>query len=250
MFKINIEQDFKDFFGVEREEFLSKFDLNDVNKIKRFAFNQIKPHDKESAKLVYHSPWLNAFNLSKIGVDFFEKSQVNPQLHKNPVIQIPLREFKDKNISILDFGCGLANYSIALYSLGYKDISLADIPTMTFKFLRFLCTRYKISVKFLEIKNENWLKDNKFHYIINSEVMEHLWNPVEEMRELLAHLYPGGWMYLSTFFNDLGGEDPTHLSHNNKFQDSELWYKELEKIGLYRKIRDENGVWKGFRKID
>ena len=90
---------------------------------------------------------------------------------------------------------------------------------------------------------------DKYDYIISSEVLEHVWEPEEVLVHMIDHLKDDGVMYLSTFFDDMRGQDPTHLVQNTKrYNSPDTWLAIVKNKGLVPTIFDMNGVPKGFKK--
>ncbi len=87
-----------------------------------------------------------------------------------------------------------------------------------------------------------------FDFILSHEILEHHNNPVKAVWEMVCHLRMGGLLYLSTFFNNINGQDPTHLEYNQIYQDSYLWESTLRILGLGPAENNENGVLKIYRK--
>lgn len=87
-----------------------------------------------------------------------------------------------------------------------------------------------------------------YHIVISHEVLEHCADPVAELQWLVSLMWPGGILFLSTFFNSCGGHDPTHLDEHARFQDTELWFEVVRGCGLELHAKDPRGVEKFFRK--
>lgn len=93
---------------------------------------------------------------------------------------------------------------------------------------------------------EGFESQGPYNLVYSSEVMEHLLDPVGEIQRIARCMEPGGYLYLSTFFNDCHGKNPQHLTENNVFQDVDLWMSEVRRAGFDLAGHDENGVAKVF----
>ena len=150
---------------------------------------------------------------------------------------------------ILDYGCGNGMLAFGLKHMGFNDITLADIPHRYNRFLKFISDKYGLGFRFIPVETWNeYPLDQKYDVIICNEVLEHVWEPEITLLHLTEHLEQLGYLYLSTFFNDMNGHDPSHLVKNNVYQDVDKWFGIVEGMGLKKAFQDENGVWKIWQK--
>jgi SAM-dependent methyltransferase len=105
-----------------------------------------------------------------------------------------------KNPVIADFGCGLAQHSIALAEklrdMGASPrLVLIDIPTMRKDFLAFLCAKLNLPADLLDSTRAKPLPElPAFDALIATEVFEHLHDPVAYFDAFDARLAPGGFI--------------------------------------------------------
>ena len=94
----------------------------------------------------------------------------------------------NKNINILDAGCGNGNYAFYLSSFGYKNIIAVDlfndIDTKDFKY-------YKASI------NQLPFNDNQFDFIYSNSVIYYLDNPKEGIEEFNRVLKKDGMLFFT-----------------------------------------------------
>jgi len=253
---VNAEQDFQEFFHKSRTEVIEpieKYVRMGCNEdyIKREAFAKYQPKNREELAKLYDSDEMLSMYARNVGDNWFTAlSQISENEKRvSYVYKIAFDLFSDrKDVSILDYGCGSAIYPFKLYFQGFNNITIADIPHRHFKFLQFLCKKYQVGMKFLPLENDTSLVE-KYDYIINSEVLEHVWEPEEVLKHMIEHMKDDGIMYLSTFFDDMRGQDPTHLVQNTKrYNDPDIWLNKVRQHGLIPTIFDMNGVPKGFQK--
>jgi 2-polyprenyl-3-methyl-5-hydroxy-6-metoxy-1,4-benzoquinol methylase len=183
-----------------------------------------------------------------------QEKPVLPQVLANVMVSTQRGYVSDRKLyftprSILDYGCGIGMTALGLKKMGFEDITLADIPHRYNKFLKFLSDKYNLGFRFVpvEIWNEYPL-ERKYDVIICNEVLEHVWEPEVTLLHLTEHLEQLGYLYLSTFFNDMNGHDPSHLVKNNVYQDVDKWFGIVEGMGLKKAFQDENGVWNIWQK--
>jgi len=95
---------------------------------------------------------------------------------------------KNKNIEILDAGCGIGNLSKRLLEKDYKNILTLDTTN-----------KLKVNVPFIKADlNEDLEFEKKFDIIVCQEVIEHLENPRHLLRELKKILKKEGLIILTT----------------------------------------------------
>lgn len=245
--------DFKDYFGKTKEDIYKEINCED-SEIRHQIYAIIKPKCESDARLMYMIQTYATTYLRAIVNNYFTiieneaRENISVMGYGSEMIYRTALDHLDKEVNILDYGCGSAIYSLNLYFMGFKNITVADIPHSFFKFLEFLCKKYGVGIKFIPIEKECASLEADYDYIICSEVLEHVWNPDIVIQHLSEHLKSGGYMYLSTFFNDMNGHDPLHLKHNNIYQDVEKWFSVVESMGVKRAYTDKNGVLKIFRK--
>lgn len=222
------------------------------NPLRRYIFAKYNPKSREDLFRMYQDDAYLARDMINMTDNYFESLQTLTEHEKNIsyIYKIAFDKFSNnKDIPILDYGSGIAIYALKLYFQGFTNITIADIPHKYLKFLEYRCKKYGINIKFIYLENDQSLKD-KYKYIINSEVLEHVWEPEEVLEHLKEHLDDDGILYLSTFFDDMHGEDPTHLVQNTiRYNDPSTWLKVVKSHGIEPFIFDMNTVPKGFRKI-
>jgi len=119
----------------------------------------------------------------------------------------------NKEIEILDFGCGIGMNAYELLKKGYIHITCADVLGETFDFCQFVLKKEKLkSVRFLPVPIHPEFK-NKFDLIISFDVLEHV--PDEEFEETINKLIElkkeNGTFFITTSF----GLQEAHPMHFN-----------------------------------
>lgn len=241
----SLEEDIEEFMGIPYEEVvIHVVNAKDDAEYRRKLWESMFPRGitKENIWDYYRSKQYAAF-LFWHAVQK-QNEPVMPQVLAN-VIDMHYTQPR-----VLDYGCGTGMIALGLKNMKFNDITLADIPHEYNMFLKFISDKYKFGFKFVPIEAWNeYPLYKKYDFIICNEVLEHVWEPEVTLLHMVEHLEKSGYIYLSTFFNDMNGHDPAHLVKNNVYQDVDKWFGIVEGMGLKKAFQDENGVWKIFQKI-
>jgi SAM-dependent methyltransferase len=92
---------------------------------------------------------------------------------------------------VLDLGCGDGDYSVRLKKLGF-DVIAADMDVKRFRY------NSDIDFRVCDVAKKLSFQDGLFDYVLLAEVVEHLKNPYEVMKEISRVLKKGGRLILST----------------------------------------------------
>jgi len=98
---------------------------------------------------------------------------------------------QDKNLKILDLACGKGNFTKILIEKGYKNVSACDLFTNQFLIPSIKCKKCNLNK---EIPSPS----NSFDIVIALEIIEHLENPRNLIREISRILKKGGTCVMST----------------------------------------------------
>ena len=110
----------------------------------------------------------------------------------NCLLQAVVQKFKQlPKGKILDLGCGDGDYSIALKEQGF-DVMAGDIDKERFRYAGQIPFEYCDITKTLPFKNST------FDYLLLMEVVEHLRNPYDVLKEINRIIKSGGSLILST----------------------------------------------------
>jgi len=244
------ENDFVEFFGFTREELLKHRNVDGLE-TRREAFHKYVAGDPTLNSLFdyYNSLEFAAVGFDGIVPNYFRITETRQWGEGNYLIQT-IKSYISTcpGVTILDHGCGMGQFAVFAASLGAK-VTLADLPTRGFRFLQYLCKKYRPEISFVSLDGTNSQDlGGPYEFIISNEVLEHTLDPPSTLKQLTKHMTNGGLIYLSTFFNDLNGLDPSHLYFNNIYQDGNLWLKKVTEVGLIPCGYDPRGVLKLFRK--
>jgi len=255
---INLEQDFKEFFLKSREELLQPIlSINDENILKREIFKDANKMSRAELWAAYAKGDFFTIPAHYVGNNWFQN--IRDMAVDDFSYKLLLNKYPDaKNTQVLVYGAGPGIRALKIHSLGY-NVTWVDIPHQHFEFMKYLCNKYDIGIDgsliFVPMPDTDRLgletPVNKYDYIVNSDVMEHVPEPESTMDYILTLLKDKGWMFLSTFFDDCDGTDPSHLKRNTeRFNHWQTWLGIVVEKGLFPFVKDEAGVMKGFQKLN
>ncbi|MBN2326114.1 MAG: methyltransferase domain-containing protein [Candidatus Omnitrophica bacterium] len=166
-------------------------------------------------------------------------SYKDPELDQNHEVLQILKK-RDEAV-ILDFGCGLAQYSRILATRLREEkcdarLVLTDIPTMRKSFLLWVGEKLSVPISFLDCTQSKPIPDLPFcDACIATDVLEHLYEPITYLDAFNHILAPGG--LLITDVSDHKREF-MHISPNLEKVRSHLsclGYKEIHTNRLFQK---------------
>ena len=110
---------------------------------------------------------------------------------RHPELLQLLRNTKGKHC--LDFGSGVGTHAIALCENG-NDVTLLDVAGPLAEFARKRLEKRGLSFTFHD--TEEPLPSNTFDVVICSDVLEHTYDPVDELHRILESLKDGGILHI------------------------------------------------------
>jgi 2-polyprenyl-3-methyl-5-hydroxy-6-metoxy-1,4-benzoquinol methylase len=100
---------------------------------------------------------------------------------------------------ILDYGCGAGVFDEYALRKGVRNITLVDLPSKTWKFVKFFfADRVEYEEDVENIKG-------KYKWIVATDVLEHLHDPIKVIKMWKEHLLPKGKILVS-IAKDIGHE--------------------------------------------
>jgi len=152
----------------------------------------------------------------------------------------------------LDHGCGPCPIGLFLLSEGFRVI-FHDYCTPNRRViqlgLRSYLPEFADRASFLWVGKSFVSSEGPYHFAVSTDVLEHVPDPVAELSRIAQSMVPGGILMLGTFFNSCNGHDPSHLDEHARFQDTALWFSEVEKCGFRLYAKDANGCEKVFERV-
>ncbi len=120
--------------------------------------------------------------------------------------------YLDKGSRFLDYGAGLGE--LGIYFSRYCDVTLLDVPGHTQNFAMFNAKKFDANIHFLNELSE----DEEYDVISAQDVLEHIENAMETVRDISKALRPGGAFITSGFWFRPDGA--LHLDENIRFKDT------------------------------
>ncbi|MBU0572851.1 class I SAM-dependent methyltransferase [Patescibacteria group bacterium] len=127
--------------------------------------------------------------------NYFDGMAVNKKTFSNRLKKIEKRFGKGK---LLDVGCALGDCLVEAKRLGWKEAEGLEISAYAYKFAK----KRGLKVKEGVLGNNTYAKDS-FDIVLYQDVIEHVTDPVQELKRVKGILKPGGIVYLVT--PDVGG---------------------------------------------
>ena len=137
---------------------------------------------------------------------------------------------------VLDFGCGIGTDGLFLTEHGY-DVTLVDVDGPAFRFAQHRFARRGLRGRFHLARSPLPEVDGIYDVVVCFDVFEHLPDPLEAARRLVAALRPGGVMAQQGQFED-DGHHSCHLPDGVAKFSGLRWYIALAGLGL----RNETGM--------
>jgi ubiquinone/menaquinone biosynthesis C-methylase UbiE len=177
--------------------------------------------------------------------DYFEERTGATEHDERRVHEFILSKITKQNKVVLDVGCGNAWVAENLTKKGLTIISF-DLSTInTKKALQKVASKYHSAAVGDSIKLP--FKDDSFDTVIASEVIEHVVNPTEFVRELFRVVKFGGSLIITTPYNEklkyylcihCNKKTPLH-AHIHSFDENKL-------INLLKGDSQKEVVWEIF----
>lgn len=163
------------------------------------------------------------------------------------------RRFGDDGVIMLDHGAGPCSLGLSVAD-SYKraKVILYDFPLPLRQVIGRMMPRYlqdRVSFSWAPTSGPFFRPGVHFNLVTSQEVLEHCVDPFGELSRIASNMVKGGVIYLSTFFNDVEGKNPSHLSEHHGYQDTPIYLKAIEDCGFQLIGRDINGCERVFEKV-
>jgi len=141
--------------------------------------------------------WTNHFYWRK---DFlkWQERRIKQENHQDKVIENLKQLFPNlKRAKILDLGCGMGGFLVAMKRLGYEIIGLDPNPEYL-EIAKLRAKRYSFNLELIQGYGENLpFSDKSFDLVYCAEVLEHCQNPEKVLGEIYRVLKDDGAVYLT-----------------------------------------------------
>lgn len=103
----------------------------------------------------------------------------------------------DKNLPVLDYGCGAGVFAHYLHSKGFKNVSVADIESQTLNFVSHTMKNLFKNISAVNGSKQVDLPKNHYQIITVLDVLEHTIDPLEITKKLIDSLSSGGVLIIN-----------------------------------------------------
>ncbi|MFC1792145.1 class I SAM-dependent methyltransferase [Planctomycetota bacterium] len=104
-----------------------------------------------------------------------------------------------KQIKVLDYGCGVADYALSFGIYGYQ-ITLSDIEGGVVEFAKWRCKKRTLEYDFIPVNVNNMYPEfGEQDIIVAGEVLEHIRDPLQTVQAFHSALPSGGYLWVSAY---------------------------------------------------
>ena len=104
-----------------------------------------------------------------------------------------------KQIKVLDYGCGVADYALSFGIYGYH-ITLSDIEGGVVEFAKWRFEKRNLKYNFIPVNISNMYPEFGEHdIIVAGEVLEHIRDPLRTVQAFRNALPSGGYLWVSAY---------------------------------------------------
>lgn len=235
--------------GSDRNDILRETFNNMAGSIENRNIEGIKNFyscDLYSRLSAYEMPKENVLTLYGNSYDILNSEEANCKAIRE------VAEKTDGVFSFFDHGFDKGHFALSVAATYPKSsVIMYDIYSPTRQVIKNAINKYLqgYNVKIIWANEVDIIDCGIFDVVNSQEVLEHIYDPVNEVIKISNIIVKGGLFHMSTFFDSNNGRDPAHLDENKKFQNSELWFQEVEKCGFKRYGYDPRGHLKIFKRI-
>ncbi len=144
-------------------------------------------------------------------------------------------EFSGHRNKILDLGCGAGRTSILLAQKGFDVIGL-DLEKKAIEIAKQKANFHKVKVEFMIKDITKPFQSNAFDFVICQEVIEHITNYQDVIKNAFKALKKGGYFMLSTP-HDMSQWTllDKYANHIKRFSIREIYseFRQFEKVNVY-----------------
>ena len=145
-------------------------------------------------------------------------------------------------LNVLDYGCGVSDIGLLFMKLGAK-LTLADLDDKKFNFTAWRFEKRGLRPDMIRIMDTGKypkLEDNRYDIIIATEILEHVRNPLELLKNLTSSLKKDGLLFDSLageFEKEVRGDhlkEAVEIGKSKEYQD--FYKKNYSKLSKDKKL--------------
>ncbi len=146
-----------------------------------------------------------------------------------------------RNVTIVDYGCGLAQHSRGLAETLRKNgtnvrVVLVDIPTLRKDFLLWMGSKTGTPTEFLDCSRARPIPDlPNSDVVVATEVFEHLHDPMPVFEAIHRSLKPSGFLFTNISDHEAEFMHVSPILKTLRGRVRELEYEEIQNSVLFRK---------------
>jgi 2-polyprenyl-3-methyl-5-hydroxy-6-metoxy-1,4-benzoquinol methylase len=160
------------------------------------------------------------------------------------------REHSLDSWRVLDYGCGVSDIGLLMALLG-SEVTICDLADQKLSFAEGRYRRRGLDVEVVPVSNPKEsppLKKGGYDLVIATEVLEHVFDPLQCLRALTGASRPGGLLFNSmgnSFGRDIGGDHLESAMSIGKSEEYRRYYQ-----AHYVPLCPSEGMHYLFRKVD
>ncbi len=129
----------------------------------------------------------------------------------------------ERRLSVLALGDGLGFDCLAMADAGH-EVTYFDVPGYTQRFAERLFSRCGVDIQVLTDPLQ--IRRAAYDAVVCLDVLEHVPDPPQMLREIITYLKPGGLLLAHAPFYMVLPDYPTHLASNRRYAGSLKIYRE------------------------
>ena len=200
----SVVNDFSEFSGLPVAEIESR--INRADGLAAREWDAIASGDFAEKALRFYAK-SQSYIYELLGINFLKQAAIARLNAVSPHILAAIQ--KHGGPRFLEFGGGIGLVCEAVAGLG-KEVTYLDIPGLVPDFAVWRFKKHGLPIRVLLSNPQELHLDERYDIIFSDAVLEHVIAPDQAVRELCAHVNPGGLLILLV---DLSGPTPTNPMH-------------------------------------
>jgi len=111
----------------------------------------------------------------------------------------------------LDFGSGIGSGSLCFATAGC-EVHSADIAVQLLTFVEYRMRRHRFTPSLINLSEGDRPRAGYYDVVTCFDVLEHVPNQLEKLRELSGYLRPGGYLFVNLMDDSIQADRPMHIS--------------------------------------
>jgi 2-polyprenyl-3-methyl-5-hydroxy-6-metoxy-1,4-benzoquinol methylase len=193
-----LAMELSEYLHLSRDDVLGRFDDAPARFTQEWQNRVRDPLDERDLIKFYNESTTEIFDLAQWHAD--------DHIHYRTLVCADIASRKAGR-SLLDFGCGIGSDALVFADAGF-EVTLADVSDPLLRFARWRCERRGLTVKTIDLKEEE-LPKRRYDVAICFDVLEHILRPLRAVDGIGRALRLGGLLFVHAPY----GEDPVRPMH-------------------------------------